>query len=468
MHRLPRALTLRQTPHAIHRPQPIRRAQIPRIQRRHKSQTVYSSSSGEPINLRTVRFKRPGFFTFRRLATVGVYTGVVYLYFNLLWRYMDIEIEFVDDEEEQTDEQKQASGDPSKEEASEEEDGPPFYADPDSTFIPMTWSKKLPRTYYRGSDPEWQEFIKIAQDRTRHKKIQSELVQIVYTGSTQHPTIARQLGPEAKVGKYWLDISFPDGPPPEYERSGIEIGDGFVAWSQQIVSQEKQWRLMRALWPSAAAQSSWATLKVLAGIQWRRVKQSLGLEARDPMAPEERFKTAMEMVEKRQAAAREGKQGGVGKAQTDPSGSPGAVASSRDAASSPSATPSPQARPSSSSSSDGKKFPIPLPNLPLPSAPASASSAASTDLPIAMHVFQSTLSKTWSPTAKANRQGGVAPFDPPRGSFVVQGLVEVRGQRGRMLFDVQSAYDPSQGKFVQVNAGVRGYKRWRQGPKGGP
>lgn len=47
-----------------------------------------------------------------------------------------------------------------------------------------------------------------------------------------------------------------------------------------------------------------------------------------------------------------------------------------------------------------------------------------------------------------------------------------------MLFDVSSAYDPKGGreekagggggKFVNVNAGVRGYKRWRQSPRGGP
>ena len=28
------------------------------------------------------------------------------------------------------------------------------------------------------------------------------------------------LGTPITPGKYWLDIDFPDGPPPEYERSG--------------------------------------------------------------------------------------------------------------------------------------------------------------------------------------------------------------------------------------------------------
>ena len=30
----------------------------------------------------------------------------------------------------------------------------------------------------------------------------------------------KQLGQPIQTRKFWLDIDFPDGPPPEYERSG--------------------------------------------------------------------------------------------------------------------------------------------------------------------------------------------------------------------------------------------------------
>ena len=99
-----------------------------------------------------------------------------------------------------------------------------------------------------------------------------------------------------------------------------------------------------------------------------------------------------------------------------------------------------------------------IPIVPLPTSSSDSNSRMSTDLPIAMHVFSATLSKSWNPK-KA---------EPPRGTFIVQGLVEVRGSKGRMLFDVQSCYDPRASKYVHVNAGVRGYKRWRQSPRGGP
>jgi hypothetical protein len=398
----------------------------------------------------------------RRLATIGLYTGIVYGYLRFMWSYMDVEIEFLDDEEELA-EQEATQEEGEEEDEEDEEHGPPFYADDDNTFIPLTWSKKMPRTYYRGSDPEWQEFIRIAKDKPRHRKIQDELVQIVYAGSANHPSINRQLGKDLKVGKFWLDISFPDGPPQEYERSGIEIGDGFIAWSQQRLSQEKQWRLMRALWPQATAQSSWATVKVLSGIQWRRLKQALGWGEVDPHAPEERFRIASEMMRQQNSEDKEK----VSKAQTDPNGSPGEVVSRNNAS-------APVARPSRRSEDQSQKHPW-LPSVPIPSYPFSTPKPTTSsspgeaqaedphaelgnlDIPIAMHVFQSTLSKSWNPKK----------MEPPRGTFVVQGLVEVRGARGRILFDVSSAYDPRQGKYVHVNAAVRGFKRWSQPPRGG-
>lgn len=466
--------------------------------RRLKPQYVFNRSSGEPYRYQSVRFKKPPYFTWRRAITTSLYAGAIYLYIGLVFRYLDIEVEILDEEDLAQEEAELAKQDrrsgrevrdaDAKEEDEDEEGDGPFYADEDSTFIPLTWATKLPRSFYRGSDPEWQEFVKVAKDKARHKKIQDELVAVVYTGAVQHPAISRQLGPDPKVGKYWLDISFPDGPPPEYERSGLEIGDGFVAWSQQKVSQEQQWRVTRALWPAAAVQSLWATGKVLWGMNVRRVRQALGWEgAVDPASPEGRLNAAMEMMAKQQAARERRELPGSGRGGDKPptpdglSGGNNVVGggTSSPGATPPDALPRPTTPSSSSSSSSStsnnpNKLPWPL-TVPLPSTLLSSLSPSSTPtspnnpnhpgtpsssptLPLALHVFNSTLAKSWHPKHA----------EPPRGSFVVQGLVEVRGKRGRMLFDVQSCYDPRQGKFVVVNAGVRGFKRWRQGPRGGP
>lgn len=39
-------------------------------------------------------------------------------------------------------------------------------------FIPLTWPMEVERTYYRGSDPEWQEYIKYGRDVEQQKRSQ--------------------------------------------------------------------------------------------------------------------------------------------------------------------------------------------------------------------------------------------------------------------------------------------------------
>ncbi|KAK5113065.1 hypothetical protein LTR62_003644 [Meristemomyces frigidus] len=446
MHRLPRSLkhiqTLRQ--HLLLRPNNLRQRNFSLVPRRKRPDTLYRAG-GEPVRYQAVRFRRPPFFTWRRAVTTALYFGVGYAYMTLIFRYLDVEIEIVEGEEVKRDGQE---GQAAEGEEDENEDDILYTLD-DSTFIPMTWATKLPRAFYKGSDPEWQEFVKMAKDKARQKKIQNELVTIVYTGTMKHPIIHRQLGKDPKIGKYWLDITFPDAPPQEYERYGVEIGDDFIAWSKQKVSQENQWRLTRALWPKAAAESLYATTKVLGGIQWRRMKQALGWEGKDPTAPEERYKLALDLMEKRSEQAK-----GVGKTQTPDGTTSSALTTTTTTTSQTTSNPS-------SSSADlnpsNEKNAI-LPWLPMPSqAPGLNSVTSSTDLPIALHTFSHSLQKHWNPH---NRE-------PPRGTFVVQGLVEVRGARGRMIFDVQSCYDPKAGKFVNVQAAVRGFKKWNQAPRGG-
>jgi hypothetical protein len=258
------------------------------------------------------------------------------------------------------------------------------------------------------------------------------------------------LGKDTKVGKYWLDISFPDGPPQEYERKGIEIGDDGIYWSAERISPEDQHRLQRALIPMAAASSLYASISVFTGIQYRRMKQWLGWEAVNPMSPEERYKHAIEIIQKQQA----GRNGSGGAAQTmQQPGLPDA-SSSTSAADADSTANKPS--PPSSGNDFSKKHPwLPLPSVNFTSDPSSAQSA---DKMLALSAFASTLRKQWNPKKQ----------EPPRGTFVVQGLVEIRGQKGGMMFDVKSCYDPKEAKFVIVSAHLRSFKRWNQSPRGGP
>lgn len=476
MHRLPQAFRLRQ----LH---PPLRHLIRRPQSRAQSQ-VFHTVNGQPIRYQAVRIKGRR-FTLRKLATIGIYTGAVYAYLHFLVRYMGIsvEIEMLEHGEEEDDDADQhqdgmeAQGGTG---AEFQDDGLPYYADETSTFIPLTWATKLPRAFYKGSDPEWQEFRSIAQDRERQKRIQTQLVDIVYQQCLKHPILAHHLGKDAKVGKYWLDLSFPDGPPQEFVRSGIEVGEGFVAWSQQRVTPETQWRLARALWPRAMAESLWATGRVLGGLQWRRLREAIGWDGADGGGgggvEAEKYRHAFETIAKhQQAQQQQGKR--VGGAQTEPGSPPaGSGVASGGSPSGPStSTPSQPPRPAPSSAGSDPKRPWNLP-LPFPSSLSNSLSTTnpttstttnsnsnpsqppqSTNLPIAVHVFQSTLSKSWNPKQT----------EPPRGTFVVQGLVEIHGARARLIMDVRSCFDPKQGRYVLVNAAVRGLKRVQQAPRGG-
>jgi hypothetical protein len=41
----------------------------------------------------------------------------------------------------------------------------------DSTFIPLGWTRKCEVKPYKGSDPEWQEFLKFAYDVDRGVRV---------------------------------------------------------------------------------------------------------------------------------------------------------------------------------------------------------------------------------------------------------------------------------------------------------
>ncbi len=46
----------------------------------------------------------------------------------------------------------------------------------DSVFIPLGWARPRPRAYYKGSDPEWQEFIKLFKDKKRTQDVQGAFI----------------------------------------------------------------------------------------------------------------------------------------------------------------------------------------------------------------------------------------------------------------------------------------------------
>ena len=55
----------------------------------------------------------------------------------------------------------------------------------------------------------------------------------------------------------------------------------------------------------------------------------------------------------------------------------------------------------------------------------------------------------------------------PRGMFIVQGLVQLKGPRAGLTLDVRAFYDPQTNRYVSVDVSPRWIRAWKQSPKGG-
>ncbi|KFY78934.1 hypothetical protein V499_02018 [Pseudogymnoascus sp. VKM F-103] len=129
----------------------------------------------------------------------------------------------------------------------------------DALFIPFPGTiKQIPQSPYRGSDPEWQEYIKFSKDLELIKKVRIELAEI-----TRRSVENAKGGKGARILKHWLDVIYPSGPPPAFVHSGIEITDDFVSWTTVPIDQETVLRLHQALFPVAVAKASWKFVQVL-------------------------------------------------------------------------------------------------------------------------------------------------------------------------------------------------------------
>jgi hypothetical protein len=343
-------------------------------------------------------------------------------------------------------------------------------------FFPLTWATKQPRTYYAGTDPEWQEFIRIAKDKETRNKIKTDAMKLVSEGATRHPVISSWLGKDTRFGRAWLEFHFPDGPPEEYLRGGVFWATDFVGTGAQVMTTEEYQQWMRSIWPVAAGRSAWAAVKVLVGMQIRRLQQVTGYAKANPSSPEEIYKKWRALLHFReQEATGSTAKGQAGKSQTTAEGEPGSVDTSSSIVSNN----------SSAISSRASEFPLTDRKLPSwlvsdpskafgsssdstttsvstldPSDP-SANSFSNLDLPVAMLIFNQTFRQITAPKMRDYR-------DIPRGHFIVHGLVEMMGSNGRVQFDIISAYDPEEKKFINASIKVRGHYPKLQAPKGGP
>lgn len=114
------------------------------------------------------------------LAVAGAFWG--------LSRYISVEVEV-----EKADAKGQDPASPGVIGGTEEEDDDDDYDDI-LLFLPTGFSRQSRKTFYKGSDPEWQEFKKIATDRPRAEKIRNELISTMRNMAGKNPSWTTRLG----------------------------------------------------------------------------------------------------------------------------------------------------------------------------------------------------------------------------------------------------------------------------------
>jgi hypothetical protein len=339
-------------------------------------------------------------------------------------RKEDGTLEEVDDEEANEEE-----GEDEEEEEEEEE------YDDAILFLPTGFSRLKPKTFYRGSDPEWQEFKKVAQDKARIERIRQELVNMVRTACSS-PAYQAKIGDvDHKKGRAWIEFKFPDGPPPEYERPGYELTED-LEWRKTTRDVEPihHHKLNKVLYPTAAAGALYEDTKRKAERSWKDLAVYMG------WAEKTEAITVQQMVQQ------------IGNPSpptpTGPIVPPTAAAS---------ASPFGAALPGATQQSGGQAS---------PPATGSGKDLAGIALPDAKALTLD-LGQFRQEFHKANHKGSHF-VHIPRGAFGVHALIEVCASKARLTFNVIGIYDPKAGRYVGMHANIWNQVANRQSPKGGP
>ncbi|KAL8703869.1 MAG: hypothetical protein Q9201_002958 [Fulgogasparrea decipioides] len=367
-----------------------------------------------------------------RFLNYVAYTSLIYVTLGLLLEEDDEE----EDSGSHTDENEQhGEKDLKVSDTGDVDAAKPTKNEEDAIFIPLGFAYQLPRQFYKGTDPEWQSFVKLSHDKNLCNSLKHQLAGLVGRHVGPSPSIEQVLGKGNKPVKFWLDIDFPDRPPPEYERKGIEITEDHIAWTTRPVHPLHYKKLQQALWPTSIASSVWASYKTIASLQYAKLKKHLNLPLNSETSNTSDSNAAeLDLRNVHQRMSPE-------KQKSAPESESEKHTESSNASKSP-------GQPSTGSwSSDlSKKLPS------WPAVPGLDDEIAS-----AMTAFGKTFARTWQPAS------------PPleRGTAVFSGFVELVGPKGVAVLDVVAGYHAAEARWTTVSVSVRRLQQKKQSPKGG-
>jgi hypothetical protein len=247
----------------------------------------------------------------------------------------------------------------------------------------------------------------------------------------KNPTWTARLGTiNPKKGKQWIELKFPDGPPVEYERPGIELTED-LEWRKTTrpVEDIHHQRLNKILLPTEASNALYQDMKRKVELSWSSLGAYMGwAEKAQPETMQSKLQKFVDMANPLSPSAPE-------------------VSANTTTSTSSSSTATERKQPAESTASVESQvkalgFVLPDPK----------------SLTLDLANFRQDFRKASKPYA----------MQPPRGAIMVLGMIEVYGDRARITLNVTAAYDPKQHRYVGIKAGIWNIVDHRQTPKGGP
>ncbi|KAI1384269.1 uncharacterized protein F4822DRAFT_65147 [Hypoxylon trugodes] len=315
-------------------------------------------------------------------------------------------------------------------------------------FIPIPFTTKLvPSDPYKGTDPEWQTFIKVNKDPELLRSIQRGLAELVRKTAASNSVLVSGCGKDMTLGRYWLDIQYPHRPPPHYVRKGIEIDDHRISIVEEHIEGAVASVIERALWPSTLTLSLWSFSAALVKQNLSNFVKLFGYGSNPTPDPtiQKTMEKFQERIRKQEAESDPKTRDSLSSAKTQATDSSTNSTSPVDTGSAKSSpAPGSTASPSSSMS------PIPV----VPGAESTKPKSVNNIYGIEYarehtsgprQAFEQTFSQTWRPIRHL----------PPRGVIIVSGLVEVTSPRAIATIDVHAFWDPKTKNFDMRTAVFR-------------
>ncbi|RCI12279.1 hypothetical protein L249_0498 [Ophiocordyceps polyrhachis-furcata BCC 54312] len=278
-------------------------------------------------------------------------------------------------------------------------------------FLPMPFSTvTVPQPRYRGSDPEWKTFYNINRSSKLQREVRADLVGIIHKVMLGNKEYVKFLGGEnIKVGRLWLDITFPNRPPPKHYIHGLAFCNDGIYWSRQPIEASLARTLDETVYPKAVALTFWTFWSSLLRQNAQSIYNSFAANEPPSSFP----------------------------INSNPSNNPGNKSNPP---------------PSDSSNLDPSQIKRVLMTNPL----EVNESIIDAEIRTALQAALKTLGSKWRPAGKP----------PNPGCFFVDGVVEYYGPRASIGLYVWAWYDPKLKVWTSINLRLKHAKPHVQSPAG--